>query len=121
VETEVRQFATPLHGWRTGAPVKSRVFVKEGEMVALTFSYMSTDYIRVATCGGMDSEFSHTAVTEKELTVVVPEDNDYWRTAARNYVERYSGNIHDKAFAHIGSIRTKEVSAILHETRRLDI
>lgn len=68
-------------------------------MYALSFKIRHTVYNRIQTLGGMDSEPGPVTIEESVITVVVPKDDDYWRTAARNYVTRYGGNSYDKAFA----------------------
>jgi 2-iminoacetate synthase ThiH len=60
--------------------------------------YRGTVHHRVATSGGMDSDFSHTTVEDKVLYVVVQDDYPSTLAAARNYCDFYAGNDRDRAY-----------------------
>jgi len=90
-------------------------------MYALSFKIRHTVYHRIETLGGMDSEPGPITIDEDVITVVVPKDDDYFRTAARNYVLRYSGHSNDKGFSFVDAPVVTRVHAILKDAKtRLD-
>ena len=78
-------------------------------MKCYTFRYKYTDYVRVPD-GIMDTRFSHTEVSVREFSVVVPSDRD--RDIAETYCRTYGGNSRDKAFEII-SICEMDIHAII--------
>lgn len=89
-------------------------------MIAIKFNFKHTIYIRRETCGGMDSEPSHSEVQQTSLTIVVPADTEDYYAMAMGYVLKHSGNNRDKAFAFVGPVEKFPVNAILHFDTRLD-
>lgn len=80
-------------------------------MNCYTFTYQYTNYVRTPTCGGMDSEFSHTEIATRTLRIVTPGETEAWLDMAKKYVENYAGNNHDKNFKII-SITFQSIHAI---------
>lgn len=89
-------------------------------MKALTYRYKCTVRVRKVTCGGMDSEYSHSEVREGSQTIVVPADDKRSRDMALAYVTSYNANWTDPAFELLGEPVVTPISAILHITQRLD-
>lgn len=90
-------------------------------MYALSFTIKHTVYHRISTLGGQDSEPGGSTIEQDVITVVVPQNDVYWRNAARNYIMRYNGHSGDKGFAFIDMPVVQQVHAILEDAKkRLD-
>ncbi len=86
-------------------------------MKLITFSYEVTDYDVVSDVYGDTISRTPRAIPCRlSYAVVVPEDNEYWRGAARRYLRRW--HITDAAFS-ILSENVTAVNAILTEQTRL--
>lgn len=67
-------------------------------MILCTLNYEYTEYVRRPTCGGMDSEFSHTQKSYGTFGMVVPDDgwgklHPDWENYVRGYhKKRYTND-----------------------------
>ncbi len=48
-------------------------------MNIIKVTYQYTRHIRTPTCGGMDSEYSHSEVDVNSRSYVVPDDHERWK------------------------------------------
>lgn len=79
-------------------------------MILVTLTYEYTEYVRRSTCGGMDSEFSHTEKSVNTFGMVVPDDG--WGKLSpkwQKYVEEYLSQrfLKDSSFKIIEVLSTK--------------
>lgn len=82
-------------------------------MKLIIYSIQETVYNRTPTCGGMDSEFSHTSVENTVVRVVV--ENEYPSTLAMAdaFVKNYAGRATDQNFAILHRAIGVDITAIL--------
>lgn len=84
-------------------------------MRLLTFNILRTVYHRTPTCGGMDSEFSHTTVEKETINIVVPDAGGTTTQLYRNMAERYVNltAIPDKDFRIVSVTDSVKIDAII--------
>ena len=86
-------------------------------MIVYSVRYRYTEYVRTPTFGGMDSEPSHTQVSERTLNVLV--QDQHMEPMVRTWISNYAGNKRDEAFEILEISKLCDVQTIITAQGRL--